>query len=114
VLCVVCCVLMVTKVKWMSAPVCLKQGSDFTAGWLHPHAIPTNPLKNKSPTPTPNPTKSNLQGVISYLAVVLITYLAFSMLRFSNVEEKYSKKLQAAAKNVRACWWWGDCTGVVH
>jgi len=40
------------------------------------------------------------QGVISYVAVFLITYLAFAMLRFANIEEKYSKKLQVAAKNV--------------
>lgn len=32
--------------------------------------------------------------------MILITYLAFAMLRFANVEEKYTKKLQAAAKNV--------------
>ncbi|KAI8471619.1 MAG: iron permease FTR1 family-domain-containing protein [Monoraphidium minutum] len=46
--------------------------------------------------------KAIFQGVISYVAVILITYLAFAMLRFSNVEEKYSKKLQLAAKNAAA------------
>ena len=44
--------------------------------------------------------KAIFQGVISYVAVILITYLAFAMLRFSNIEEKYAKKLQVAAKNV--------------
>lgn len=46
--------------------------------------------------------KAIFQGVISYIAVILITYLAFAMLRFANIEEKYTKKLQVAAKNAAA------------
>ena len=46
--------------------------------------------------------KAIFQGVISYVAVILISYLAFAMLRFANVEEKYAKKLHAAAKKLTA------------
>ncbi|GBF96952.1 plasma membrane iron permease [Raphidocelis subcapitata] len=46
--------------------------------------------------------KAIFQGVISYIAVFLITYLAFAMLRFANIEEKYARKLEVAAKNAAA------------
>eukprot|EP00775_Hariotina_reticulata_P003265 gene3265-3543_t len=37
------------------------------------------------------------QGVISYLACILITYLGFAMMRFGNIEQKYMRKLDGAA-----------------
>ncbi|KAF8056339.1 SHM4 [Scenedesmus sp. PABB004] len=41
------------------------------------------------------------QGVISYLACILITYLGFAMMRFGGLEQKYMRKLDGAAKAVR-------------
>lgn len=41
------------------------------------------------------------QGCISYLACILITYLGFAMLRFANIEQKYMRKLDGAARTVR-------------
>eukprot|EP00882_Tetradesmus_deserticola_P007742 GHRQ01008152.1.p1 GENE.GHRQ01008152.1~~GHRQ01008152.1.p1 ORF type:complete len:469 (+),score=258.99 GHRQ01008152.1:358-1764(+) len=38
------------------------------------------------------------QGVISYLAVILITYLGFAMMRFGNLEQKYMRKLDGATR----------------
>ncbi|KAF6252474.1 iron permease FTR1 family-domain-containing protein [Scenedesmus sp. NREL 46B-D3] len=38
------------------------------------------------------------QGVISYLACILITYLGFAMMRFGNMEQKYMRKLDGAAR----------------
>lgn len=40
------------------------------------------------------------QGCISYVACILITYLGFAMLRFSNIEQKYMRKLDGAARLV--------------
>lgn len=40
------------------------------------------------------------QGCISYLACILITYLGFAMMRFSNIERKYMRKLDGAARTV--------------
>jgi high-affinity Fe2+/Pb2+ permease len=40
------------------------------------------------------------QGCISYVACILITYLGFAMLRFSNIEQKYMRKLDGAARSV--------------
>jgi high-affinity Fe2+/Pb2+ permease len=41
------------------------------------------------------------QGVISYVACILITYLGFAMMRFGNMEQKYMRKLDGAAREVR-------------
>ncbi|WIA14953.1 hypothetical protein OEZ85_001664 [Tetradesmus obliquus] len=38
------------------------------------------------------------QGVISYVACILITYLGFAMMRFGNMEQKYMRKLDGAAR----------------
>lgn len=38
------------------------------------------------------------QGCISYVACALITYLGFAMLRFANLERKYMRKLDGAAR----------------
>jgi FTR1 family protein len=38
------------------------------------------------------------QGVISYIACILITYLGFAMMRFANIEQKYMRKLDGAAQ----------------
>jgi TM2 domain-containing membrane protein YozV len=40
------------------------------------------------------------QGCISYVACILITYLGFAMLRFGNIEQKYARKLDGAARSV--------------
>lgn len=40
------------------------------------------------------------QGCISWVACILITYLGFAMLRFSNIEQKYMRKLDGAARTV--------------
>jgi hypothetical protein len=40
------------------------------------------------------------QGVISYVACILITYLGFAMMRFGNMEQKYMRKLDGAARQV--------------
>jgi len=40
------------------------------------------------------------QGIISYLACILITYLGFAMMRFGNIEQKYMRKLDGAAHSV--------------
>jgi hypothetical protein len=42
------------------------------------------------------------QGCISYVACILITYLGFAMLRFGNIEQKYARKLDGAARSVSA------------
>lgn len=48
------------------------------------------------------------QGCISWVACILITYLGFAMLRFSNIEQKYMRKLDGAARTVSVmcavCW----------
>lgn len=40
------------------------------------------------------------QGVVSWVASILITYLAFKMLKFSNIEEKYKRKFSSVAEVV--------------
>eukprot|EP00878_Enallax_costatus_P000214 GHUV01000275.1.p1 GENE.GHUV01000275.1~~GHUV01000275.1.p1 ORF type:complete len:461 (+),score=117.55 GHUV01000275.1:285-1667(+) len=42
------------------------------------------------------------QGVISYVACILITYLGFAMMRFGNLEKKYMRKLDGAAQKAVA------------
>lgn len=42
------------------------------------------------------------QGVISYVACILITYLGFAMMRFGNLEQKYMRKLDSAARTAVA------------
>jgi hypothetical protein len=49
------------------------------------------------------------QGCISYVACILITYLGFAMLRFSNIEQKYMRKLDGAARSVSELAGW-RCT----
>lgn len=46
------------------------------------------------------------QGIISYLACILITYLGFAMMRFGNIEQKYMRKLDGAAHSVSQEPWW--------
>jgi FTR1 family protein len=45
------------------------------------------------------------QGVISYIACILITYLGFAMLRFANMERKVARKLDTAAQKVSKQTW---------
>jgi hypothetical protein len=43
------------------------------------------------------------------VACILITYLGFAMLRFSNIEQKYMRKLDGAARSVSELAGW-RCT----
>lgn len=46
--------------------------------------------------------KAIFQGCISYIACILITWLGFAMLRFSNIEKKFERKLDAVASKAAA------------
>jgi high-affinity Fe2+/Pb2+ permease len=46
--------------------------------------------------------KAIFQGCISYIACILITWLGFAMLRFSNIEKKFERKLGAVARTAAA------------
>jgi len=46
--------------------------------------------------------KAIFQGCISYVACILITWLGFAMLRFSNIEKKFERKLDAAGAKAAA------------
>jgi hypothetical protein len=72
----------------------------------HRHrAAPQPPAPRRAPlfcsaSHTQGDGKLIFQGVISYLACILITYLGFAMLRFANMERKYMRKLDSAARTV--------------
>ncbi len=55
--------------------------------------------------------KEIFEGAISWFASLLITILAFAMLRFYNIEARFKYKLESAARKVRRGSWASACCG---